>query len=307
MRLMSGLLLAAASIVTLTATVAPASATCRKMGFIVNDFGLDGPTADAKRLLDRDIAAFVASQGITNHTVTNRDVKCEVYIAILDEHTCKATASVCWDEKNPNAKPATTAADGGAVAAPAEKTDKKAEKKEPAKKEPAKKVAKPAAAKPDAEKTAAKPDAATAKTPDVSTGAIPETKPAIKPEAQAPAAIPPAVEDPAKAAAAAAERAAVAAERAAAAAERAAAAAAASASPAPAPPAATAAPDPAAVATSPATPTAPSAAKAAATAADAAASATSTPAATGLSATDAAAAIKEAVVEPIKVSPAAKP
>jgi hypothetical protein len=38
------------------AAVLPASAECKRYGFSVNDYGKDGPTKDAKSLLDKLIA-----------------------------------------------------------------------------------------------------------------------------------------------------------------------------------------------------------------------------------------------------------
>ena len=38
------------------ASALPASAACTKLGFSVNDYGKDGPTKDAKELLDKYIA-----------------------------------------------------------------------------------------------------------------------------------------------------------------------------------------------------------------------------------------------------------
>ncbi len=241
MRLLPGLVLAASSLAALTAATAPANAACKKMGFLVNDYGKEGPTKDAQELLDKDIAKWAASQGIGTYTVNGRDVKCELFLDVIlfDEHTCTASANVCWDEKNPNAPKATdkTAA-GDATVKPA--TAKPADT--------AKKAAKPAAAKAEATK-AVKPDVqaktedAKAKTavksevkPDTpanSDAGVEKTAEPAKPAAiEATGAIPdkaaatPSADETAKSAAAAAERAAQAAERAAAAAERAAAAAA---------------------------------------------------------------------------------
>jgi hypothetical protein len=53
---------------TLAAAIAglagPAVAGCKRMGFLVNDYGKDGPTNDAKSLLDKHIATWAAEQGI---------------------------------------------------------------------------------------------------------------------------------------------------------------------------------------------------------------------------------------------------
>jgi|SRR5689334_15713524 len=80
--------------------VTPADAACKKLGFTVNDFGKDGPTKDAKDLLDKYIADWTKERGITKYTVGKKDVTCELYLnlIVVDEHTCTANASVCWPD-----------------------------------------------------------------------------------------------------------------------------------------------------------------------------------------------------------------
>jgi hypothetical protein len=79
-----------------------ADARCTKLAFSVNDYGKDGPTKDAQELLDKYIANWTKSKGIAKYTVGKKDVSCELFLNLLvvDEHTCKATASVCWDDKS---------------------------------------------------------------------------------------------------------------------------------------------------------------------------------------------------------------
>ncbi len=81
-----------ASAVAVTAVAmlaaAPADAKCRRMGFTVNDYGKDGPTADAKALLDKNVAEWAASQGIKKFTIGKKDVKCELF---LDVHSVRRT------------------------------------------------------------------------------------------------------------------------------------------------------------------------------------------------------------------------
>ena len=89
----------------------PAEAACKKLSFSVNDYGKDGPTKDAKNLLDKHIADWTKANGIKGHTVGKKDVSCELFLdfIVFDEHTCKATALVCWpgpDPTAPAAKPA---------------------------------------------------------------------------------------------------------------------------------------------------------------------------------------------------------
>jgi hypothetical protein len=76
----------------------PAWAACTRLAFSVNDYGKDGPTKDAHKLLDKYIADWTKSKGIKTHTVSKRDVSCELFLnfVVFDEHTCKASALVCW-------------------------------------------------------------------------------------------------------------------------------------------------------------------------------------------------------------------
>lgn len=231
----------------------PAEAKCKKMGFLVNDYGKDGPSKDAQDLLDKHIAEWAAQNGITNYKVGKKDVTCELYLNLIlfDEHTCTASANVCWDEggdskPKSSSKSATddTATDGGKskdksseavnpADKPAEAAKKSVAETAPAEKKPdgASKEAAASEASPASPETAAKPETAAA--PASSTSPASETAPvttAIAPAApletgaiDAPAAptAPSADADLAAKAAAAAERAAAAAERAAEAAERA--------------------------------------------------------------------------------------
>ena len=101
----------------------PASAACERFGFSVNDYGKDGPTKDAKSLLDKHIAKKLAERGITKFTTGTKDVKCELFLnfIVFDEHTCTAEATACWDGA-PLPKGETTAAiDNKAVKTDADK------------------------------------------------------------------------------------------------------------------------------------------------------------------------------------------
>jgi len=189
---------AAAALVLATGT---ADAACKKMGFLVNDYGKDGPTKDAKDLLDKHVAEWAAQNGITKYTVGKKDVTCELYLNLIlfDEHTCTASANVCWDEPG-KAKPAKTAKDKDQPdQTKAAASDKKSSETPPA------------VENQKAAETPAKAPVA------IETGTLPAE--ATAPPAAAPAT---AADDAAARAAAAAERAANAAERAAAAAEKAA-------------------------------------------------------------------------------------
>lgn len=168
---------AAAAIASLAITAGTASAACTKLGFEVNDYGKEGPTNDAKALLDKYIAKWAAEKGIAKYTTGQKNVTCELFLnfIIFDEHTCKAEATVCWD--GPAVKGGTTAA-AGDVAAPAEKKATKAAAVKPAKVDtlapvetgstnaPAAEKAAPAATEPAAETAA---PAATAPAPQTET------------------------------------------------------------------------------------------------------------------------------------------
>ena len=90
---------ALASALSIVVLADAASAACTRLSFSVNDYGKDGPTKDAKSLLDTYIAKWTAERGIKKYTTGKKDVSCELYLNLLvvDEHTCKAEASVCWD------------------------------------------------------------------------------------------------------------------------------------------------------------------------------------------------------------------
>ncbi|MGQ0673072.1 MAG: hypothetical protein ACT4N2_09375, partial [Hyphomicrobium sp.] len=134
----------------------PAAAKCRKMGFTVNDYGKEGPTADAKSLLDKHIAEWAASQGIRKFTTGKKDVSCELFLDVIlfDEHTCTASATVCWDEPGatPAQKdaqvPAEPAKEKSAAAAEKDAPKKAAQDAKPAPGSVAAAAAEPAAADP---------------------------------------------------------------------------------------------------------------------------------------------------------------
>ncbi len=76
-----------------------ANAACTRLAFSVNDYGKAGPTKDAMSLLDKYAAQWTSERGIKKFTVGKKDVTCELFLdfGVFDEHTCKATASVCWE------------------------------------------------------------------------------------------------------------------------------------------------------------------------------------------------------------------
>ena len=128
---------AISALLTLSLAVDAANAACTRLSFSVNDYGKDGPTKDAKILLDTYIAKWTAERGIKKYTTGKKDVSCELYLnlIVVDEHTCKAEASVCWDgakvpldakapapsskPKAATAKPVAAAVTTGSIVAPA--------------------------------------------------------------------------------------------------------------------------------------------------------------------------------------------
>ncbi len=76
-----------------------ASAACTRLAFSVNDYGKDGPTKDAKNLLDKYVAKWTADRNIKGYTMGPKDVTCELFLdfIVFDEYTCKAAATVCWN------------------------------------------------------------------------------------------------------------------------------------------------------------------------------------------------------------------
>src|SRR5262245_30432309 len=100
--------LAAMAAALACASVTPASAKCQRLGFLVNDYGKDGPTKDAMNLLDKYIVDWAKEKSIKKYTVGKKDVSCELFLnlIVVDEHTCTARATVCWgDEAAPAAAP----------------------------------------------------------------------------------------------------------------------------------------------------------------------------------------------------------
>ena len=71
---------------------------CTKLAFSVNDYGKQGPTRDAQALLDKHVADWAQKKGIKKYSIGKKTVKCELFLdfGVFDEHTCTATAPVCW-------------------------------------------------------------------------------------------------------------------------------------------------------------------------------------------------------------------
>lgn len=167
-------------------------AKCTRLAFSVNDYGKEGPTKDAKALLDKHIANFAAERGIKKYSVGTKDVTCELFLdfIVFDEYTCKATASVCWDGPE---LPVAVKKDG----APAEKAKPAAVKSAPAIQQPPARAAIKTA--PIATGTVSSP--AATKAPPAPTAATPAAavggQSAAQPAAPAPAVVAPVPQAPA--------------------------------------------------------------------------------------------------------------
>lgn len=137
-----------AQVVTSTA----AEAKCTRLAFSVNDYGKEGPTRDAKNLLDKYIAKWTAENGIKTYRTGKKDVTCELFLdfGFFDEWTCKAAATVCWpDGQGPQqtVAPAEGSAPGSQKAARKNAAEKGGETKSaPAKSTSANPAAQPATA-----------------------------------------------------------------------------------------------------------------------------------------------------------------
>lgn len=75
-----------------------AQAKCTTLGFTVNDYGKEGPTRDAKSLLDGYIEKWTQENGIKKYRTGEKTVECKLFldVVVFDEHTCTARANVCW-------------------------------------------------------------------------------------------------------------------------------------------------------------------------------------------------------------------
>lgn len=100
MRAKPSLVLATAFLGAVAAFSAPADAACKKFGFTVNDYGKEGPTNDAKNLLDKHISEWASQNGVANYQTGKKSVSCELFLDVIlfDEYTCTASATVCWGD-----------------------------------------------------------------------------------------------------------------------------------------------------------------------------------------------------------------
>ena len=123
MRAKTSLAFASMLMGAVAALASPADAACKKFGFTVNDYGKDGPTNDAKNLLDKHITEWAAQNGVSDYSTGKKTVSCELFLDVIlfDEHTCTASATVCWgpDAKKLGAQSATAPeSDSTGAAAP---------------------------------------------------------------------------------------------------------------------------------------------------------------------------------------------
>ena len=65
------------------ATTVSASAECKRYGFTVNDYGKDGPTKDAKDLLDKLIASKMTERGVSDFHTGKKSVSCELFLNFI--------------------------------------------------------------------------------------------------------------------------------------------------------------------------------------------------------------------------------
>jgi hypothetical protein len=140
MRLTVNLFAAVATAAAFVSAISlPARAECKRYGFTVNDYGKDGPTRDAKSLLDKLIATKMTEKGVKDFHTGKKSVSCELFLnfIVFDEHTCTAEATVCWGG-TPLPKTEQTAASDDAketkTSSAEPKQHKAAKKKEAAKK-----------------------------------------------------------------------------------------------------------------------------------------------------------------------------
>jgi hypothetical protein len=109
----------ATSAAFIAAAALPASAECKSYAFEVNDYGKDGPTKDAKDLLDKLIASKMAEKGIKDFHTGKKTVSCYMFLnfIVFDEYTCSAEAKVCWGGTPLPASDQTAATDDSAATA----------------------------------------------------------------------------------------------------------------------------------------------------------------------------------------------
>jgi len=71
---------------------------CRTVEASVTDWGQDATKQDARKLLKKQVGAFVAKRGVKNYTANSAAVACSTDLNLLlaGYYTCKAKTQVCW-------------------------------------------------------------------------------------------------------------------------------------------------------------------------------------------------------------------
>jgi len=94
--------LCSALVLSIISTPTPALAVCKKLGFTVNHYGKEGPTRDAKALLDGYLESWTAERGIKKYRRKGKKtVSCYKFLdfGFFDEWTCKAVQEICFRGK----------------------------------------------------------------------------------------------------------------------------------------------------------------------------------------------------------------
>ena len=78
----ASLSMACATVLVSLLAATSAHAACKRFAFLVNDYGKEGPTNDAKNLLDKNIAEWAAKNGIKDYQVGKKSVSCELFLDV---------------------------------------------------------------------------------------------------------------------------------------------------------------------------------------------------------------------------------
>lgn len=64
----------------------------------MTDWGQDATKQDARKLLKKQVGAFVAKRGVKNYTADSAAVACSADLDLLvaGYYSCKARTQVCW-------------------------------------------------------------------------------------------------------------------------------------------------------------------------------------------------------------------
>ena len=72
--------------------------TCRSVEASVTDWGQDATKQDARKLLKKQVGAFVAKHGLTDYTASSGAVTCsaDLDLFVAGYYSCKAKTTTCW-------------------------------------------------------------------------------------------------------------------------------------------------------------------------------------------------------------------